>query len=155
MVRVSKYGFDEELQHVYDEVSRYSREQLHPLNERMDKDDWFPEEALDKVGLLGTTVPEEYGGQGLDFLGSELVTILGLPADDLNVMAEHEVSENWDPVRRRPDGSSMPPTLWELMVPSTEAAKLARRPLEISIDDNINFFDSQQDESDPVFEASR
>ena len=52
-------------------VYRFSREELHPLNARMDKEDWFPEErfrSLHEVGLLGTSVPEEFGGQGLSYL---------------------------------------------------------------------------------------
>lgn len=66
-----QYGFTEEHQQVYDMVYRYSREELHPLCERMDRDDWFPEEqfrALHKVGLLGTSIAEEYGGQGMGFI---------------------------------------------------------------------------------------
>ncbi len=66
-----QYGFTEEHQQVYDMVYRYSRDELHPLCKRMDRDDWFPEEefrALHKVGLLGTSISEEYGGQGMGFI---------------------------------------------------------------------------------------
>ena len=49
--------------------------------------------------------------------------------------------EDWDVLRRRPSGSSMPETLWEAMLPSNEEAVLARRPLSISISDNIDLFD--------------
>ena len=68
---LQKYGFTEEQQQVYDMVYRYARDELHPLCERMDREDWFPEEqfrGLSEVGLLGTSIPEEYGGQGLGFL---------------------------------------------------------------------------------------
>ena len=68
---LSSYGFADEYQQVYDSVYRFSREELHPLNDRMDREDWFPEQrfrSLAEVGLLGLTVPEEFGGQGLDFL---------------------------------------------------------------------------------------
>ena len=71
MVRLSSYGFADEYQQIYDMVYRYSREELRPLNDKMDKDDWFPEDryrSLAAVGLLGLTVPKEFGGQGLDFL---------------------------------------------------------------------------------------
>ncbi len=66
-----QYGFTEEHQQVYDMVYRYSRDELHPLCERMDKEDWFPEQefrALCEVGLLGTSISEEYGGQGMGFI---------------------------------------------------------------------------------------
>ena len=68
---LQKYGFSEEQQQVYDMVYRYARDELYPLCERMDREDWFPEEqfrGLHEVGLLGTSIPEEYGGQGLGFL---------------------------------------------------------------------------------------
>ncbi|MGI9234284.1 MAG: acyl-CoA dehydrogenase family protein [Woeseiaceae bacterium] len=68
---LESYGFSEEQQQIYDMVYRFSREELHPLCARMDLEDWFPEErfrSLHEVGLLGTSVPEAYGGQGLGFL---------------------------------------------------------------------------------------
>lgn len=66
-----QYGFSEEHQQVYDMVYRFAREELHPLSARMDREDWFPEQrfrSLNEVGLLGTSIPEAYGGQGLGFL---------------------------------------------------------------------------------------
>ena len=48
---------------------------------------------------------------------------------------------DWDPRRRRPRGSAMPETLWAFMLPDNDAAKLARRPLSVSISDNIDLFD--------------
>lgn len=70
-MNIQEYGFSEDHQQIFDMVDRYSREQLHPLLNRMDAEDWFPEEiyrGLSKDGLLGTTVPEDCGGAGLDFL---------------------------------------------------------------------------------------
>lgn len=74
---LATYGYTEEHQQIYDTVYRYSREQLHPLCDRMDRDDWFPEaqfRALREIGLLGTSVPERYGGQGLGFIEQCLIT---------------------------------------------------------------------------------
>ena len=71
---------------------------------------------------------------------NKLTTQLGFDhelAAGLLDVAEHE---NWDSERRRPQGSSMPAELWEFMVPTSEAAKLARRPLAVSIEDNIDLF---------------
>jgi len=68
MIDLIKYGFSSEDQQVYDMVYKYSRDELYPLSEKMDKDDWFPEQAfrnMADVGLLGLTVPEQYGGPGL------------------------------------------------------------------------------------------
>ena len=74
---LTRYGFSDDQQQVYDVVYRYSRDKLHGLCDRMDKDDWFPEEqfrGLHEIGLLGTSVPERYGGQGLGFIEQCLVT---------------------------------------------------------------------------------
>ena len=58
----------------------------------------------------------------------------------------------WDVVRRRPRGSALPPRLWESMVPTSEEAKLARRPLAVSVDDNIDLFGKvKKDETEPQF----
>ncbi|MFK7957548.1 MAG: acyl-CoA dehydrogenase family protein [Lysobacterales bacterium] len=74
---LASYGFTDEHQQIYDMVYRFSREELHPLCARMDRDDWFPEErfrSLHEVGLLGTSVPENYGGQGYGYLEQCLIT---------------------------------------------------------------------------------
>lgn len=69
MVNLEQYGFTQEHQQVHDMVYKYSRDELYPLSEKMDNDDWFPEaqfRKMSEVGLLGITVPGEYGGPGLD-----------------------------------------------------------------------------------------
>ncbi len=68
---LQQFGFETEYQAVYDMAYRYAREELYELCVKMDQEDWFPEDefrALGKQGLLGTTVPEEYGGAGMDVL---------------------------------------------------------------------------------------
>ena len=63
------HGFAEQHQQVYDTAFRYAETAHYPLLARMDDEDWFPEEAfrnMSEVGLLGMTVPEEYGGAGMD-----------------------------------------------------------------------------------------
>mgnify|MGYP001157207839 CR=1 FL=1 len=71
MINLQEYGFSEDHQKIYDTVYKYSRDNLHPLIQKMDKDDWFPEEEYKKLadlGLLGMTVPERFGGAEIDFL---------------------------------------------------------------------------------------
>ncbi|MGR9090887.1 MAG: acyl-CoA dehydrogenase family protein [Gammaproteobacteria bacterium] len=68
---LAQYGFDSEYQAIYDMAFRYAREELYDLCERMDTEDWFPEDAFRAMaqhGLLGTTVAAEYGGPELDIL---------------------------------------------------------------------------------------
>ena len=58
----------------------------------------------------------------------------------------------WDALRRRPRHSALPPRLWESMVPTSAEARLARRPLVVSIDDNIDLFGNvRKDETEPQF----
>ncbi|MCC7121929.1 MAG: acyl-CoA dehydrogenase family protein [Gammaproteobacteria bacterium] len=71
-----EYGFDADYQAVYDMAWRYARENLHALAPRMDREDWFPEaefRAMAEAGLLGVTVPTEYGGAGLDVLAQGFI----------------------------------------------------------------------------------
>ncbi len=61
---------------ILDQADRFSRNELYPLSERMDRDEWWPDEVFKKVGaagLLGVTIPEEYGGAGLDLVSAGLV----------------------------------------------------------------------------------
>lgn len=70
------FGFTDDHQQLYDTTFRYAQSELHPLLARMDDEDWFPEDAykaLKDVGLLGLTIPEKFGGAGLDFVSSALI----------------------------------------------------------------------------------
>ena len=47
-----------------DHADRYARNELYPLSERMDNEEWWPDDAFPKlgeVGYLGITVAEEFG----------------------------------------------------------------------------------------------
>ena len=46
--------------------------------------------------------------------------------------------------RRRVEGSEMPAALWEYVVPTNEGAILARRPLSISVQDEIDLWDKPE-----------
>ena len=68
---LESFGFGADYQAVYDAAYRYAADALYPLSARMDNEDWFPDaefRAMADVGLLGVTVPEQYGGAGMDVL---------------------------------------------------------------------------------------
>ncbi|MFT4584926.1 MAG: isovaleryl-CoA dehydrogenase [Gammaproteobacteria bacterium] len=68
---LQSFGFDADYQAVYDLAYRYARDELYDLCPKMDDDDWFPDQqfrAMAEQGLIGVTIPEEYGGAGLDVL---------------------------------------------------------------------------------------
>ncbi len=70
------FGLDEEQNAILDEADRYARAELYPLSQRMDDEEWWPDEAFRQIGangFLGATIPEQYGGAGLDLLQAGLV----------------------------------------------------------------------------------
>lgn len=73
---LQNFGFKADHQALYDTAYRYGEKELWPLLPKMDDDDWFPEEnyrAMASMGFLGSTVPEQYGGAGLDFISQALL----------------------------------------------------------------------------------
>jgi len=59
-----------------DTVYRFMVKEVAPIADQIDREDRFPEEAwkkLSEMGLMGITVPEEYGGGGQDLLAAALV----------------------------------------------------------------------------------
>ncbi len=65
---------------------------FHPLEQRMDEEAWWPDDMFQKLGhmgYLGMTIPEAYGGTGLDYLTAGMV---------LEVIAEANPSVAWSTV---------------------------------------------------------
>ncbi len=63
-------------QTILDEADKFCRSALYPLAQRMDNEEWWPEDVFSRIGdqgYCGITVPEEFGGTGLDFFTSGLV----------------------------------------------------------------------------------
>jgi acyl-CoA dehydrogenase len=55
-----------------DEVRRFIREQVDPRSRWIEENDAIPDDLLQmarEVGLFGLTIPEQYGGSGLDLAG--------------------------------------------------------------------------------------
>ena len=75
-----------------------------------------------------------------DSLG-KLTAALGMSDEELMALMEQRGTGKWDPVRRRTAGSVMPDTLWEFMIPTDPDTVALRRPLAVSIDDNLDLFD--------------
>ena len=73
---MSQFSLSNEQNQVFREADRIGREELLTLAERMDKEEWWPEEImpmLGELGFLGVTIPEKYGGAGLGYLESGLI----------------------------------------------------------------------------------
>ena len=76
MSQASQFSLTPVQQSLLEHADRFGREELYPLAERMDNDEWWPDDLfakLGEVGFLGMTVPEEYGGLGSTLLEAGLV----------------------------------------------------------------------------------
>lgn len=70
------FDLDEERRSILDQADRFARNELYGLSQRMDAEEWWPEDAFPKIGdsgFFGVTIPEQYGGAGLDLLDAGLV----------------------------------------------------------------------------------
>ncbi len=85
-------------------------------------------------------------------LFSKLASVVELSDEEWENCTAAVESDSWDSRRRREQGSVMPAGLWESVVPTSEEALLARRPLAVSVDDNIDLFGKiKKDETEPTF----
>ncbi len=61
---------------IRDMIREFARKEIQPLASKVDKEDFFPKEIfrkMGKLGVLGLTVSEDYGGAGLDYLTQGIV----------------------------------------------------------------------------------
>ena len=70
------FALNADQQMILDNADRFARNELYPLCERMDNEEWWPPDAFAKIGqngLFGITIAEELGGAGLDLMAAGLV----------------------------------------------------------------------------------
>lgn len=71
-----RFDLDQTQAEILFQADRFARKELYPLAPRMDDEEWWPDHAfprLGEAGYFGVTVPEEYGGVGMDLFTSGLV----------------------------------------------------------------------------------
>jgi 1,2-phenylacetyl-CoA epoxidase catalytic subunit len=102
---------------------------------------WFGHEAaaddiLLKEGIRAKSVAEGRASF-IDGALPKLAADAGLDASAVAGAGEARPGPSWDPVLRRERDYVFSPDMWEFMVPTNEDAVLARRPLAISVGDNV------------------
>lgn len=72
----AQFGLTDEQEALFDLADKFGRNELLPLAPKMDNEEWWPPELMATLGangLLGATIPEEFGGAGMGMLESGLV----------------------------------------------------------------------------------
>jgi len=70
------FGFNQDLNQLKDTVYKFAQNEIAPLAKKVDENNEFPNflwEKFGKLGLLGITADEEYGGTGLNYLSHCIV----------------------------------------------------------------------------------
>jgi isovaleryl-CoA dehydrogenase len=65
------FDLGEDVNALRDMVHRWAQERIRPMAQEIDKQNLFPADLwpeMGELGLLGITVPEEYGGAGMSYL---------------------------------------------------------------------------------------
>ena len=78
-------------------VRQFADEQIIPNAEHYDHEDEFPEpivEQMKELGLFGVTIPEEYGGMGLD------LTTYAMIVEELSPRLDHHLRHRQHPLHR-------------------------------------------------------
>lgn len=72
------FALSEELIMLRDMVRDFAQEKIAPYADRWDEEHYFPYEEVVKpmgeLGLFGTVIPEEYGGNGMGWLAAMIIT---------------------------------------------------------------------------------
>ena len=96
-------------------------------------------DVLLQEGVRSSSVWDARLGFIEDSLG-KLTAALDMSDEELTAIMGQGLEGNWDAVRRRTRDTALPETLWEFMIPTDPDTIALRRPLGVSIDDNLDLF---------------
>lgn len=91
-----QFGLTSEQAEILDHAAAFAKEELWPLAQRMDDEEWWPPSAmaaLARVGFLGVTAPASLGGAGSDLFTSGLI-VQGLARWNHAIALSYAAHEN-------------------------------------------------------------
>lgn len=105
---------------------------------------WFGDvEAQDLLldaGIRAISIESARAGF-MDDVVDVLAQATGLDVPAIKSHLPGESPDDWDAARRKRVGAALPATLWEFMVPTDPDTVTLRRPLAVSVDDNLDLVD--------------
>lgn len=108
---------------------------------------WFGSQgapdALLESGVRAISVADARAGF-LDDVVSVITQATDLSEAEVLSHLPGQVPENWDAVKRKTAGATVPATLWEFMIPTDPDTVALRRPLAVSVDDNLDLVDRSE-----------
>jgi isovaleryl-CoA dehydrogenase len=69
-------GLSTDEMEVLAQADRFAQNEMYPLAQKMDDEEWWPKDIFPKIGqtgYFGITAPERYGGSGMDVFTSGLI----------------------------------------------------------------------------------
>jgi len=69
-------GLSNDEMEVLGNADHFAQNELYPLSQKMDDEEWWPKDIFPKIGAtgyFGITAPEQYGGSGMDVFTSGLI----------------------------------------------------------------------------------
>lgn len=73
----SQFSLTEEQSAILEAANQFGEQELYPLSEKMDNEEWWPKglfKQMGDMGLLGATVDPKYGGVGMGYLSAGLIS---------------------------------------------------------------------------------
>lgn len=105
---------------------------------------WFGS-AVEQDPLLSSGIRTSSVATARDAFLTDVMDVMTeaniMEAGELEAALGGQTDDDWDAARRKSVGARIPDTLWEFMIPTDEDTVALRRPLAISVDDNLDLVD--------------
>ena len=73
---LKQFSLNSDQKAIFETANEFGKKELYPLSEKMDNEEWWPNDIFKKMGnlgLIGLTVDPKFGGAGMTYLQAGLV----------------------------------------------------------------------------------